>query len=91
MEIPVDHMGPDNERHLPNLAKGVGIIVAAWGNDGNFERSDIRVMGLPAGFDVYALALTKSGCSKHSLYVKGPTKPILWRSERGLNSTAPSE
>ena len=36
-------------------------------------------MGLLAGFDVHALAITKAGGPKHSTNVKGNTKPFLWR------------
>ena len=41
-------------------------------------------MGLLAGFDVYALAITKSGCPKHSLHAKGSTKPLSVEVEMGV-------
>lgn len=79
MKAAADPIGPDNDRHLLRLARGAGIIVAGWGNDGSMLGRADQVLGLLARFDVHALRVTKLGQPQHPLYIKGETQPFLWR------------
>ena len=69
-----DPVGSANDSWLVQLAKDAGIVVAAWGNDGNFQnRSKNVVCLLPR---LYCLKINKSGEPAHPLYQKADLQPI---------------
>jgi hypothetical protein len=72
----VDPVGPDNDYWLKFSATEASVVVAAWGNHGEFKgRSQaIRNLGLP----LCHLGLTASGMPKHPLYLKAALKPEPW-------------
>ena len=62
-------VGPDNDAHLLALAADAGVIVAAWGTNGTYQRRDMAVRAmLPA---LCCLRLTKAGHPEHPLYLPG--------------------
>lgn len=68
-----DPIGPENDRYLAELAKSAGIVVAAWGNDGNYlGRSNAVSSLLPM---LHYLRLNKTGEPAHPLYLSGALKP----------------
>ncbi len=69
-------IGEDNSQWLTKLAKGAGIVIAAWGNDGQFKnRADQVQNELP---EMYCLKINRSGQPAHPLYQKASAKPILF-------------
>lgn len=80
-----DPVGPANDDVLETLleAKGIGLVVAAWGTHGTFLRRDLDVIRLAkmADRDLYALRITRAGHPSHPLYLRADTQPVLWRPE----------
>lgn len=71
-----DPVGPDNDRHLVNLSRGAGVIVAAWGTNGAFLGRDREVQALLPG--LHCLRKTKHGHPSHPLYLPGTLTPVLF-------------
>ena len=69
-----DPVGPNNDRHLVNLAHGADVIVAAWGNDGTYRERDRFVRELLPR--LHCLALTKAGQPSHPLYLQANLRPM---------------
>ena len=61
-------VGADNDRHLLEIAKGAGLIVAAWGNHGTHRNRQTGVVKLLAGFDLKCFRVTGQRCPEHPLY-----------------------
>lgn len=74
MKTQADPVGADNDAWLIKLAEEAGIVVAAWGNDGNFlnRSSEVREM-IP---NLHYLKMNKSGEPAHPLYLKADLKPV---------------
>jgi hypothetical protein len=72
-------IGDDNDRWLVACARGAGIIVAAWGVNGEHMGRDVEVLKLLDG--VECLRTTKAGHPEHPLYVpyEVTTKPYEGR------------
>lgn len=75
-----DPVGPDNDRHIEEAARGAGCIVAAWGVHGRLRDRGNRVLemlwGMDMGKPVLALGLTIDKAPKHPLYIRADTKPF---------------
>lgn len=70
-------VGADNDRWLAAIAAEAGVVVAAWGVHGVFNRRDQAVKQLLAGRLSY-LALTKDGHPRHPLYLRQTLVPSVW-------------
>lgn len=68
--------GDTNDDHLWTLAKGAGMILAAWGKDGNHKDRAAEVLTMLESFPIHALAINKDGTPKHPLYVRADTVPV---------------
>lgn len=68
-----DPIGPDNDAHLVELARGAGVVVAAWGTDGTYLGRDSAVRALMP--HLHYLRKTKDGHPGHPLYLPGYLKP----------------
>ena len=66
--------GQDNDLHLLKMAKGAGIVVAAWGLPGTHMGRADEVRQLIQ--NLYCLKLTKGGQPGHPLYLPGDLKPV---------------
>ena len=62
-------IGPDNDKWIKKEAADADLIVAAWGNHGNFMERNEEVKKLISSMK--HLGLTKSGEPKHILYLPG--------------------
>ncbi len=69
-------VGQDNDEWLIKLASDASIVIAAWGTPGGHVGRDKAVMDILG--TVHCLEVTKHGFPKHSLYVRGDTKPIRY-------------
>ena len=84
MKAASDPVGQDNDRWIIRVADKVKIVVAAWGNHGEFMDRGKAVIELLHEFDLYYLGkLTKGGHPGHPLYLKADLTPELFR--RGIS------
>lgn len=74
MKQQADPIGPDNDHWLLEVARGAGIVVAAWGVHGAHRDRDrqIRTM-LPR---LHCLGVTAKGQPKHPLYLPSDLQPV---------------
>ncbi len=79
MKAAPDPVGPDNNYHTLVAASTAGLIVCAWGAHGGHQGRAARMLDLLRKFDLHALAFTQDGQPRHPLYLKGNSKPILWK------------
>ena len=72
----VDPIGPENDAYLWSLAKGAGVIVAAWGIKGiHMGRDAVIIKMIP---DLHYLKLTQKGHPRHPLYLLKIETPKSW-------------
>ena len=64
---------PDNDVHLIDLARGAGIVVAAWGTNGAHLERDSAVRALVP--NLHFLRKTEDGHPGHPLYLPGSLVP----------------
>jgi hypothetical protein len=70
----IDPVGPDNDLHLQSFTTGAGVVVAAWGNDGDhLDRYRAVAQSIPG---LHCLKITKAGHPGHPLYLKADLVPI---------------
>jgi len=69
-----DPVGPENDANLMDVARGAGVIVAAWGVHGTHKGRNSAVLAiLPA---LHCMALTKDGHPGHPLYLRKTLTPV---------------
>ncbi len=74
-----DPIGLDTDNWLNKLAKGAGIVIAAWGVDGQFlERGKVVQQMIQP---LHYLRLTKGGYPGHPLYLPKTLIPQPWIAE----------
>ncbi len=74
MKQAADPIGPENDKWLDQLAKESELIVAGWGNHGNFRGRSAEVI---KRFDkLYCLKQNKSAEPAHPLFLKATLVPI---------------
>lgn len=77
MKATQNPIGDENDTWLKGLSKNAGVVVAAWGNDGQYmDRSKTVKEMIPC---LHYLKLNKSGEPAHPLYQKGDLVPITYR------------
>lgn len=76
MKKAVEPVGWENDHALQTLARGAGVVVAAWGAHGTYKGRDQSVRLLVP--DLHYLRLTKDGHPGHPLYLPANLKPQLW-------------
>jgi hypothetical protein len=69
-----DPVGADNDAWLSDLAKNAGIIVAAWGNGGNYLGRSATIKNMLP--NLHCIKMNKSGEPSHPLYLKSELKPV---------------
>jgi hypothetical protein len=75
MKKAADSIGSDNDEWIVRAAKDAGLVVAAWGNDGDFMDRPKQVMEFVPNMS--CLGMNNTGQPKHPLYVKGDVTPQL--------------
>lgn len=75
-----DPVGPDNDKHILEVARHAHLIVYAWGKEGGYRgRGDeVRAMlrGTPGVAPASLIKTTKDGLPCHPLYLEANRKPI---------------
>lgn len=77
MKAAADPIGPENDRHILEVATGANLCVAAWGANGGFRERDAEVLRLLSHhmIAVHCMGRTLGGFPKHPLYLPGNVKP----------------
>lgn len=76
--------GPDNDRHLAEIAASADVVIAAWGAAGKVYKlaqaraAVVRRIVEAAGKPLHVLRLTKNGQPEHPLYLPADLRPVLW-------------
>lgn len=77
-----DPIGPDNDRHiLEACSPRSSMVIAGWGNHGDFDRRDrvvIKLVTKELRRPLHALKLTGQGQPGHPLYIPMSTQPFVW-------------
>lgn len=71
MKSAADPVGPENDEWLLKLADEADLIVAVWGNHGNFIKRGETVVKLLNKSELHCLDINKTGHPKHPLYCSG--------------------
>lgn len=77
-----DPVGKLNDEFIFTAICEAGIVVAAWGAFKESRQRAADVLKMLDGIGIRCLGITKDGCPKHPLYIKGNTLPILMREAR---------
>ncbi len=77
MKAAQDPVGPENDKWLLKLANEANLIVAVWGNHGDFMKRGKAVMSLFEESELHCLAVNKTGHPKHPLYCNNSLKAVL--------------
>jgi len=70
-------VGPENDWYLDQAISQSGMVVCAWGNQGQLRRRDQRV--LPRIAQPYCLKQNASGAPAHPLYQRRDARPVPLR------------
>lgn len=72
-----DPVGPDNDQAIIESAKESGMVICAWGTDGDYLDRGKKVLELlkTNGIQPYYLQLNQDGSPKHPLYVAYDIQP----------------
>lgn len=75
-----DPVGKDNDQWIFHIASEAGLVVAAWGNHGEFQnRGEVilnHLKNIQGVSRPHHLRLTNSGHPRHPLYLRKDLKPI---------------
>lgn len=79
-----DPVGSANDEWLCAVARGAGMVLAAWGVLGGHLEQDLNVCDLlrSQGGELYCLGLTKDGYPRHPLYVPKNRAPMPYEGSR---------
>lgn len=72
----VDPIGPENDKHLVELARGAGVVVAAWDTNGTHLGRDQAVRAVVP--NLHCLRKTQAGHPGHPLYLPGNLTPMIF-------------
>lgn len=73
-------IGADNDKHLVEIAKRAGLVVAAWGNHGEYLNRGTFVRGLLSGIaELKCFRITSNGQPEHPLYQRAGAQLIDYK------------
>lgn len=80
----LDPIGPDNDKHIMDMAKKAGIVVFAYGKPRHRQLRSrgavlARILIEKAGITPHILRLGKDGTPCHPLYLPKTLKPVIWK------------
>jgi len=80
MKNAADPVGPQNDAYLEHAAQRAGMMIAAWGVDGEFRGRSWKVIpALTRHCALHAIKLTRSGAPRHPLRLSYDLQPFVWR------------
>ena len=71
-------VGPSNDFHLLDMARGAGAIIACWGHWGSCYNRDLEVINLLSDFPIHVLSFTQNWAPHHPLRMTKVKMPIRW-------------
>lgn len=72
-------IGKDNDRYILESVRRSDKVILAWGNHGTWRKKDLYVLQLLETYKhLYSLGITKKGCPRHPLYLRGNTQPQMF-------------
>jgi hypothetical protein len=71
-----DPIGPDNDKHLVDVARGAGVVVAAWGTNGTHMGRDQAIRAVVP--NLQCLRKTQAGHPGHPLYLPRDLIPVTF-------------
>ncbi len=78
-----DPIGPDNDKHIIEMAKKAAIVVFAYGEPHKSLRSRglalAKLLIEKAHVTPHVLSLGKKGTPKHPLFLKETLTPVVWQ------------
>lgn len=75
MKAAQDPVGPENDQWLLKLSDQASLIVAAWGNDGDFMNRGKTVLQILKEKALYCLMMNKTGHPRHPLFCRDSLAP----------------
>ncbi|WP_419882889.1 DUF1643 domain-containing protein [Peribacillus sp. B-H-3] len=80
----IDPIGSDNDNFILNAVKDADLVVAAWGENGAYQKRAEEVLKLLSNnnIPIYCLDILNGGQPKHPLYVKATNEPSLYFLDR---------
>jgi hypothetical protein len=92
MKKAVEPIGEENDHHLERVAKGAGMVLAAWGRHGSYLNRGNMVQRLLArnGVTLHCLRENGDGSPMHPLYVPYETNPIPYSTPSSVPSVVQS-
>ena len=82
MKAAADPVGPENDAYLAHAAQRAGMMIAAWGDDGDYRGRSWKVIpALTKHCALHAIKLTKGGAPCHPLRLGYDLQPFVWRSK----------
>jgi hypothetical protein len=78
MKAAADPVGPENMAHLEDIAAKAKLIIAAWGNHGEFKGQSKRLLEVIGRLRIpfHCLRVTGAGHPQHPLYLLSTLNPI---------------
>ncbi len=72
-------IGKDNDRFILESVEKSDRVILAWGNHGAWRQQDVYTLQLLKNYNhLYSLGVTKRGCPRHPLYLRGTTEPVIY-------------
>jgi len=77
-----DPTGPDNDKHLIEMAKLAARVIFAYGQPGHKSLQDrgrlLAKLLISKGVKPYVLKLSNDGTPRHPLYLRKTLEPVVW-------------
>lgn len=80
MKKAAEPVGEDNDFHICSIARGAGLVLAAWGTNGWHLDREGKVIQLAKAvpFHMHCLAYNDDGSPMHPLYTPKTSTPLPW-------------
>jgi hypothetical protein len=78
-----DPVGPENDRHILEVAARASLRVVGWGKHAKLLNRDTQMSRLLADFDLYCMDTNSDNSPTHPLYLKSSTTPVIWQARIG--------
>lgn len=80
MKAAKNPVGKGNDKYIIKAAQKASLVIAAWGNQGSFQKRDKDILRRLEGLKIKLchFGLTKRGQPRHPLYLPGGTPPEPW-------------
>lgn len=83
VEDPIGNMFNDDT--ILVAASNANLIIAAWGNMGEFMDRSIAIRRLLQRYTIHCLGVTKAGEPRHPLYLPYSQDPVIYKSANSTN------